>query len=98
MNALRKKYDKKEVYESKIKGKVEEIAQLCRDNDIPFFFTACVENTENDSTYVAEASSPEVYGFSIEKNHFEDHVNIMNGFTTSAEAPLYDMDAFDGLM
>ena len=95
MQALRKAYDKTEIYEEKIKDKMEELAKICRDNDIPFFLTCCIKNTDSDSVYKTQASSPETYGYSISKNHFEHHVNVMNGFTTMPESSRLGYDFKD---
>ena len=83
MKAFRKNFNKKAKYDEHIKEKMEEVKKLLEEHEIPYFFTACIANSENGTEYKSEVLSPESLGFSVEENHMEDHINILNGFTTT---------------
>ena len=50
-------YDKKTEFENEIRPQMIKLKKLCIKHDIPFFFSACVKNAEDDSFYVNDILS-----------------------------------------
>ena len=75
-------YNKKTEYESEIKPQLIKLKKLCIKHNIPFFFSACVENTENTSNYENEILSALSKGLDLNKDFFPGFVKVTLGFET----------------
>lgn len=87
-------FNKRNVYEEKVKEKVIEIKKLCHLYKIPMFFTACLENSEKATVYEKEMVSASTCGYALTDDQIAKHVNVTLGFDTvqpSSETVL-DMD------
>ena len=73
-------FDKSEVYEQKILPKLEELADLCMVNRLPFFFACCVGNDKNGTMYRYDGNSPELLSLTINHNFFDKMLLIIHGF------------------
>ena len=51
-------FDKTEIYKKEIEPLVKKIKSVCTRNDIPMFFTAMTENSDESSSYVSDIVSP----------------------------------------
>lgn len=85
-------FNKKAEYK-KIQEKLHEIKTLCKKENIPFFFAACIENDQQDSTYDLEMLSPEVCGVRLTKNWFNKFVDVTVGFDAVPPEKPIEMDA-----
>lgn len=67
-------------FESSVKPDLEEILSFCREHRIPFFYTACVENSaEKGSVYVWNAVTPDSLGLSLRDDRIQKHICVANG-------------------
>lgn len=76
-------YDKKKEFDEFIKPKLTEIKKLCMIHDVPFFFTVCVKNDENDSLYMSDMYSGLAKGLNLTKDYFPNLAKVMVGFDTA---------------
>ena len=75
-------FDQKEYYEKNVAGLVSRLKNICTVGKIPFYFTACVENTEKGSAYRSEGNLCGSGGFKLTDDRITKHLNIENGFRT----------------
>lgn len=67
-------------FESSVKPDLEEILSFCREHGIPFFYTACVENSaEKGSVYAWNAVTPDSLGLSLRDDRIQNHICVANG-------------------
>lgn len=77
-------FDKTEFYEQEIKEKLIEIKRICNRNQIPFYFSACIKNTEEDgSVYINEMINAKTNNIVLRDDKFPDYLNVFNGFKTT---------------
>ena len=77
-----KNFNKKNTYDEKVKPILNELAKVCDEEEIPFFFTAAVENNDNDTVYKSEVRISEIYGYSLTVDQIAKHTNVTKGFMT----------------
>lgn len=75
-------YNKKREYDEFIKPELIKLKKLCMTYDIPFFFTVCVKNDENDSVYINDMYSGLAKGMNLTKDYFPNLAKVMVGFET----------------
>ena len=73
-------YDKKAAYEEKIAPMMTTVESLCKELNIPFFFTAAVANSERDTEYVNESRSALPMGVVLTDDKIVDHLKVCSGF------------------
>lgn len=89
-------FDERPFYEERLKKQIKKIRQECQARGVPFYFTACIANTQKDGcVYVSEAIVPEANGIRLPENHFAQHVNVDLGFDTVLPREKY-MKAAEG--
>lgn len=74
-------FDKSEAYQ-KVKPLIRQIVDVCSANDIPMFFTACINDNGETSRYINESVTPGSHGLKLSQNHFSDHIAVAIGFNT----------------
>ena len=87
-----KNFDKKEEYKN-LQEKLHELKMLCKQENIPFFFAACIENSKSDSTYELEMLSPEICETRLSKDWISKFVDITLGFDAVPPVTPIEMDA-----
>lgn len=86
------KFDKTEIYDTRIQEKVDELVQICNREHIPLFVAACVKNDENDSEYRIDMYASASNQIMLKKDFLPKFVNVTNGFTTIPPADIVDID------
>lgn len=74
--------DNKNIVKTKIAKPLGEIAKVCRENKIPFFFAVPVFNDEEKTDYYTEILSPAVAEQELTDDKITKMLNVMNGFDT----------------
>ena len=85
-------YNKKDYCKQEIEPLVAQLKTLCAKERIPFFFTACVADEEDNSEYYQELLSPGAIGIDIKDSKFERLMNVMRGFRT---VPMHQDDSLE---
>ena len=75
-------FDKEAVFQKEISDKLEEIRQICSIHSIPFFFTFCVKNTEEASTYISDGVIPGASNIVLTDDHIHKHIAVSLGCDT----------------
>ncbi len=73
-------YDKKKMYNKEIKPIVEQLKAKSAMLGIPFFFSACVKNTQEESEYVNEGFLCGSGDIVLKDDRITPHLNIALGF------------------
>lgn len=73
-------YDRKSIYEEKVKPLVNQIEEICRLNGIPFFFTAAVKNSADGTEYVNKAMTALPMNIYLKDDKLVEHVKVSAGF------------------
>ena len=76
------KFDKRDIYESEIEGKVIELLQLCNKYRMPMFVAIAVKNDEDGTEYMKEMFSSASNDIMLKDDYIRNFVNITNGFST----------------
>lgn len=85
-------FDKKDDYKESVKPVVDQLKKLCIQKNIPFFFCACVKNTEDNSEYEKELFSGLANGLNLNKDFFPDFIKVTAGFKT--KMPIEETEFF----
>lgn len=85
-------YDKKEIFDSTINNRIQELIQLCNAEQIPIFISAAVANNAEGTEYRNEMFSSESNDIFLKDDKFPDFVNIMSGFRTVPPSKIVVMD------
>lgn len=93
--AENKAFNKKSEYNGKVKKLVNELKSLCKKENIPFFFAACVENSKKDSRYELEMLSAEICDTKLSKDWISKFVDITIGFDAVPPAKPLEIDSDD---
>lgn len=80
-------YNKKDIYNDKIKKHLTEIRHECVLNNIPFFFAFCLENDENGSKYKYDMYSAMETSIQPTTNYFPEFVKVMCGMKANVQRP-----------
>lgn len=75
-------FDKTKVYDTQIRELAEQLRNKCTTMGIPFFFAACVKNTEEGSVYEQEAYPCGSGGIRLTDDRITPHLNVALGFRT----------------
>lgn len=75
-------YNKSDVFDTQIKDLIEQIQQICKKENIPFFFSAAVENNVADTKYEVYALTATPMELSLAEDDIVKHINVFNGFDT----------------
>ncbi len=101
---------KEEIYKTQIKKKIDELAKICYQNNVPCFFVVAIGDKQedggkkkrlniNDSKLDLKVMSylPETMNADTKDPVFSDLVNVVNGFTTvpPADRSVFALDADD---
>lgn len=88
------KYDKKEVFNEKIKETLESLLTLCREHEIPFIAAFAVKNTDEGTEYVQEGLFPAVRNISLKDDKIREISHIMHNYNTvnAMDVPEIDTD------
>jgi len=85
-------YDKRKEFEEYIKPHLVGLKRLCLKYDLPFFFTACVENTDETSVYESEMYSGLAKGMELTDDYFPNLAKVMIGFDTKFPSNIPNLD------
>ena len=85
-------FDKRDIYESLIEPKVTELIQLCNKERMPVFITVCVKNDDKDTEYENNMFASASNNIYLKKDRIPDHVNVMNGFSTTPPADIVELE------
>lgn len=91
--AENKTFIKDKEYSSEIAEKVHELKMLCKKENIPFFFAACIGNGDSDSKYELEMLSPEICETKLSKDWISKFVDITLGFDAVPPQASIEFDA-----
>lgn len=73
-------YDKKDIFLNEIQPYLDKIHKICSDNEIPFFFSACVENTDTTSNYIRDCVSSGACDLELTNDEINRHIMVSRGF------------------
>ena len=85
-------FNKNEVYNKEIVGKVHELKVLCKKENIPFFFAACVGNNDVGSKYELEMLSPAICDTKLADDWISKFVAISRGFDAVPREKVVELD------
>ena len=86
-------YKKNDVFSNEILEKVYELKVLCKKENIPFFFAACVENNDEASKYELEMLSAAICDTKLTDDWISKFVAITRGFNAVPEEKPVEIDA-----
>ena len=73
-------YNKEDVFEKEIKAKLDEVIALCNFNRIPFFYSACVANSENGAEYKSDSIGAAEKEIFLDEDKIAKHIAVCAGF------------------
>ena len=73
-------FDKKKEYQTSIAPLVKKLDTLCKELDIPYFFSAAVAGNEEDTEYANECRSPLTMELYLKNDLIVDHLKVCSGF------------------
>jgi hypothetical protein len=73
-------FDKRAEFEDKCREHLEELKGLCTMYGIPFYFTACLKNDEEKSTYITDAVLTSTTGVQLTDDQLKKHLLVGLGF------------------
>lgn len=85
-------YEKNNEFVRKAKCLLNELDELSRLNGIPYFFTAAIANTEQDTDYLTRSRSALTMGLQLSNDHIVDHMLVHNGFQAHTPEALPDIE------
>lgn len=85
-------FNKNEVYNKEIVEKVHELKVLCKKENIPFFFAACVGNSDNGSKYELEMLSAAICDTKLGDDWISKFVAITRGFNAVPGEKVIELD------
>jgi len=74
-------YDKKSVYQHKIRPLLKELLLICNDNSIPVFIDMAIANDKDGTTYETEFHSSGSYGIYLHDDVLYKYALVKNGFS-----------------
>lgn len=72
-------YDASKEYRDKIQPLVEEIKKICTIDNIPFFFSCAVKNSDKGTDYENDGVLTGGFGISLYDDKFPQFLGVMNG-------------------
>lgn len=90
-------FDKEQFYKEEILPLLTEIKKKCNRNRVPFYFSACVKNNEQESIYKNDMLAAYSNNIFLHDDRFPDYVNVFNGMTTVYKNNVLEMEMEDVL-
>lgn len=75
-------FNKEHIYKTQIECLVDELVKLCTIHNLPMFFSCCVKNDENSSTYIRQCVPADAHGVNLTDDEIQKHVCLQLGFDT----------------
>lgn len=69
-------YDKEKEFDKDCRERLEELRSYCVLHNIPFYFTACIKNNEEESVYVSEGSLTGSSGIKLKNDRLKKHLLV----------------------
>ena len=89
-------YNKEKEFSTKIKPQLDKIMYLCSIHKIPFFYTACVANSEKDgSVYKSDVSSAVSHNITLADDRISRHIDVSIGFDAVPSRADMEIDTMD---
>lgn len=73
-------FNRREEFEKECKKYLDELKSWCTIYGIPFYFTACLENDNEKSTYVTDAALTTTIGVQLADDQLKKHLLVGLGF------------------
>lgn len=85
-------YDKQDVFTSKIKPLMSQLAEVCTKEEVPFFCCVATGNNKTQTQYETVALNPAAMGFRVADDRFVEHLKVQAGFeATTDDIPELDI-------
>ena len=85
-------FNKNEIYNKEIAEKVHELKILCKKENVPFFFAACVGNNDTNSKYELEMLSAAICDTKLTDDWISKFVAITRGFNAVPNEKAVEID------
>lgn len=92
MPARYTQYDKKDIFNSTINSKIQELIQLCNAEQLPIFISVAVANNSEETEYCNDMFASATNDIFLKDDKFPDFVNVMNGFRTVPPSKIVVID------
>ena len=90
-----KNFNKQQEYDEKVKDLIGKVKSMCKKENIPFFFAACIQNDAKGSQYEIEMLSAEVCDAKLTENWISKCVCVTRGFDTVPPTAVTEINADD---
>ena len=91
-------FNKKEFYEKELKETLDHLVYLCGIHKIPFYYTACIANSEEEgSEYVQDAVGPVGRGIFLVDDKIAKHMGVGAGFDIVPSRANMEIDIMDDI-
>lgn len=80
------KFDKKEYFKRECQPLLNDLVNKCSVHDLPFFFSACVESTENETVYIADGVMTGSKDIVLFDDRIKRHMLVQSGLDVRPKA------------
>jgi len=95
MNSVGAVFNKENIYAESIKETAEKLSLLCRQNNMPFFWTICTGNGEDGTTYESDGASAASRGMNVMDDRVPKHLAVAMGFNVAKPTEEFDSGYLD---
>lgn len=91
-NKIITEFDRQNIYEKEAEPLLKQLEVVLRANMIPFFFSACVKNSEEGSEYVHEGNLCGSNRIVLKDDKITDYVRVLCGFKIETQDEGYTIN------
>ena len=84
-------FNKEKIYKSKVEPLVDELRQICNQENLPMFLAVCTANSQSGTTYHKEAVTSTTHGVALKEDLIPKFINITLGFETIFPSEIPDI-------
>lgn len=83
-------FNRENIFREKLEALTTELSELCKKNSMPFFWTICVENSEDGTRYISDGASAPGRGIKLKDDKISKHLAVVMGFDVTR--PMEEID------
>ena len=85
-------FNKEKVYKEKIEKLVDELRQICNQENMPMFLAICTSNNKKCTTYHKEAVTAATHEVKLKEDLIPKFINVTLGFETILPNEIPDIE------